>query len=333
MAWFSRMSFARARASESRARASMLDFHSHCPQAAIQSAQKRAICQLRRQALNFQTTMKTSRLITFLCLFSLPAFAAVTGYEWTFNAANLDDSLGNGTMAPAGATVPVFAVTDGTTIPHIGGAPARVLSVPQFTDPLDGYNLTFSASGANGGGAYVNEYTFVWDLYSPGSADWQALFQTAPDNPAGNDADFYIAPDGRLGLGSTYAAPGTIQQNTWYRIGFTANLALNRVTYYVNGVQVAQGVGTYPVDGRFSLYSNADAGPDVRLFNEGDTSGVYTHALYLNSIAFVDRELTADEFAALGGPKADGILVPEPATGLLILGSLGALVIRPRRRH
>ena len=277
--------------------------------------------------------MKTSRFLICLSLFTLPGFAATTGYEWTFNAANLDDAFGNGTMAPTGATAPVFAVTDGTTIPHIGGAPARVLSVPQFTDPLDGYNLTFAMTGANGGGAYVNEYTFVWDLYSPGGPDWQALFQTNPDNPAGNDADFYIAPDGAVGIGATYSPVGTVQQNTWYRLGFTANLALNRVTYYVNGLQVAQGVGNYPLDGRFSLYSNADAGPDVRLFNEGDTSGVYTHALYLNSIAFVDRELTPEEMNALGGPTAGGILVPEPASGLLILGTLGAFAARRGRRR
>ena len=278
-------------------------------------------------------SMKTSRLTICLSLFSLPAFAAVTGYEWTFNASDLSDSFGNGTMEPAGATVPVFAVTDGTTIPHIGDAPARVLSVPQFTDLADGYNLTFSATGANGGGVYVIEYTFLWDLYSPGAANWQALFQTNPDNPPGNDADFYIAPDGAIGIGATYSAVGVVQQNTWYRIGFTANLAQNRVTYYVDGLQVAQGVGAYPIDGRFSLYSNANIGPDVRLFNEGATSGVFTHALYLNSIAFVDRELTADEFAALGGPTADGILVPEPATGLLMLGAVGAFAIRRGRRR
>jgi hypothetical protein len=157
------------------------------------------------------------------------------GYEWTFNAADLDDSLGNGTMAPAGATVPVFAVTDGTTIPHIGGAPARVLSVPQFTDPLDGYNLTFSASGANGGGLTSTNTRSCGISTVLVARTGRRCFRQCADNPAGNDADFYIAPDGAIGLGATYAAAGTIQQNTWYRIGFTANLALNRVTYYVNG--------------------------------------------------------------------------------------------------
>jgi hypothetical protein len=61
------------------------------------------------------------------------------------------------------------------------------------------------------------------------------------------------------------------------------------------------------LDGRFSLYSNADPGPDLLLFNEGDGGGVYTHALLVSSIAFTDRALSATEMSALGGPRADGI--------------------------
>src|SRR4029078_8743075 len=44
-------------------------------------------------------------------------------------------------------------------------------------------------------------------------------------------------------------------------------------------------------------------------FNEGDSGGVYTHALYVNSIAFTDRTMSGAEIAALGGPRAEGIFV------------------------
>jgi hypothetical protein len=70
----------------------------------------------------------------------------------------------------------------------------------------------------------------------------------------------------------------------------------------------------------------------VRLFNEGDTSDVYTHALYVNSIAFADRELNATEIAALGSPKAAGIFIPEPTTGLIALVGAVALGATRRRR-
>jgi hypothetical protein len=81
------------------------------------------------------------------------------------------------------------------------------------------------------------------------------------------------------------------------------------VTFYRNGVQVRQRTGASLLDGRFSLYSNLDPGADVLLFNEGDTSGVYTHAVYVNSIAFTDHTITPGEAQALGGPRAEGLFV------------------------
>jgi hypothetical protein len=75
----------------------------------------------------------------------------------------------------------------------------------------------------------------------------------------------------------------------------------------VNGNQVASGTNTEELDGRWSLYSNADPGADVLLFNEGDISGNYTHELYVAGIAFVDGSLSSGEVNALGGPAADGI--------------------------
>ena len=50
-----------------------------------------------------------------------------------------------------------------------------------------------------------------------------------------------------------------------------------------------------------------DPYPSFRFFNEGDTSGNYTHELYIASLAIVDRTLTTNEMSALGGPNAEGI--------------------------
>src|SRR4030095_14951052 len=104
-----------------------------------------------------------------------------------------------------------------------------------------------------------------------------------------------------------YSPAGVISSNAWHRIAFAADLAASTVTYYVNGNAVF--AGSAALDGRHSLYSNLDAGPDLLLFNEGDSTGTYTHPLYLSSFAFTDRAMSTAEIQALGGPKDLGIFV------------------------
>jgi hypothetical protein len=278
--------------------------------------------------------MKTTSPISTACLtFIMLAAAAVAhgaSYEWTFNNGTLSADLGNGEMTYRDAAtqgLTTFGTTDGSTVPHIGGQPAQYIGFPQFS-PVNGYFLRFNDTGPNGGGSYVNQYSLVLDLYSPGAADWQALFNTDPEN--NNDADFYIAPDGRLGIGDLgYAPAGTIAQDTWYRIGFTADLASGDVSYYVDGSPVYNRTGGSLVDGRYSLYSNQDALASFLMFNEGDGSGNYTHPLFVNSIYFTDQTLTPAEMLALGGPNAAGIVVPEPGSFALL--GLGMILVLGRR--
>ena len=269
--------------------------------------------------------------LVLAAMLSAPLSASAASYEWTFNNGTLGDAFALGTMQAVGSTVPNIIDTNGTTIPHIGGAPAKVLSVPVFNNDADGFNLALNATGPNGTGLYVNQYTFIFDVYSPGAANWRALIQTDPTNASGNDADWYIANDNSLGIAALgYTAADIIQQETWYRIALAVDLSEGRVTYYVDGVPVFQGFSGIK-DGRFALYSNVDPGDDVRLFNEGDTSGNYTNEMYINSVAFVDREMTEVELGELGAPKATGILVPEPATGILALTGLVLPFLRRRR--
>jgi hypothetical protein len=240
-------------------------------------------------------------------------------YEWNFANGNLSPALGNGVMTYAdGATtsnLTAFGTTDGTSVPHIGGQPAKFLHAPAFSATANGYLVTLTDSGPNGGGAYLNQYTMIFDVLLPGAINWFPFFNTSPSNA--NDADFYVSPDGALGIFAIgYSASGIITANTWYRVAFAADLIAGTVTYYLNGNPVCTGSAT--IDGRHSIYSNADAGPDLWLLNEGDTSGVYTHAVYLSSFCFTDRTLSAAEILALGGPKARGILVPAPPIHLSI---------------
>ncbi len=232
-------------------------------------------------------------------------------YEWDFANGNLAAALGNGTMDYADAATPAlssFGITDGTIVPNMNGQPARYLHVPRFTGLTNGYHLFFSDSGANGGGSYINNYTLIMDLLIAPPRDWTALFNTNPQNE--NDADWYVDPTGRMGNGDLgYSAADDVTAGIWVRIAFAANLGGGEVRFYRNGLQVGQRTGGSLLDGRFSLFSNVDAGPDLLLFNEGDSSGVYTHELYVSSVAFTDRMLNEVEIAALGPPRAEGIFV------------------------
>lgn len=271
----------------------------------------------------------TLRFIPILLIATAPA---ATVYEWTFNSGDLSAAAGNGLMSTAGASTPgslSFATTNGTTIPHIGGVAASYLSVPALPTGANGLLLTFNNSGPNGGGAYLNQYTLVMDIFSPGSAGWQALMNTDPSN--GNDADWYVTNTGQLGIGAlTYSAAGAFTQNAWNRIAVSADLTAGTVKYYINGSLVATRTGTAQTDGRFAVYTNAHAGADLLLFNEGDTSGTYTHPLLVNSVAFTDEALSQSAVQALGGASAGGIFVPEPSTA--VLGLIGGLALLRRRR-
>lgn len=272
-----------------------------------------------------------------LVLLALAAPAA--DYEWGFTSGNLDADLGPGLMSYAGttATLTTFGTTDGSTVPHINGSPASYISFPQWPTPGAndtslGYLLEFTATGPNGGGSYVNQYSIIMDVLLPGPLGWTPLFNTAPDNGGGNDADWYVADDGALGIGPPlgYSEIGLVQPNTWYRLGFTADLGTGDVRYYINGNRVATRTGGSLADGRFSLYSNLDVGPDLLIANENDDSGNYTAPQIYSAIAFADRTMSDTDFLALGGPNANGILVPEPGSATLLLVAAGGLLWRRR---
>lgn len=270
----------------------------------------------------------------FLAYVTSAALAVAVSYEWGLSG-NLDAALGNGLLEYADGTsqtLTTFGTTDGSTVPHIGGQAATFMRVPAFSGIGNGYNLTLSDTGPNGGGAYVNQYSVVFDVLSPSSINWTPFFNTDPDN--GNDADFYIAPDGAIGIGALgYSAAGVIGADTWHRIAFVADLGAGNVSYYIDGNPVYDRTGGSLLEGRFSLYSNQDAGPDLRLFNEGDTSDQYTHELLVNSIYFTDSALSPAQVAALGGPNAQGVMVPEPGAVVLLALGLGVLGVWRRARR
>jgi hypothetical protein len=265
---------------------------------------------------------------------STVADASAAAYVWNFDSFDLSIAPGSdvGEMHYRGDTAPLtFFETTGGMYPNINGQTARYLRhnawpTPAANDTTLGYDLTFAASGPNGGGSFINQYTFVLDVLVPPDLGYVPIFQT--DTDMTNDADWYIAPDGSFGIGDLGYSSPLLTTDTWYRLGFVADLGANDVRYYLNGSLVHTTTATGLLDGRFSLYSNVDAGPDLVLFNENDASGNYTHAALYNSIAFFDRPLSSAEMSALGGPSAAGIPVPEPSAALVLFAGVITLLLR-----
>lgn len=239
--------------------------------------------------------------------FTTAAPATGTILEWEFDT-SLAAAIGGGTLEFSdGANTEAqvsFELTDGVNVPHIGGSPASYLRIPAFSSSSDGLSLTFPASiAANGGGADVNRYSFVFDMLMPATGSYSSLFNTNPANT--NDGDFFVAGDGALGIGALgYSSPGAIHAGEWQRVIFSADLPAGVVSYYVDGVLVFTKTGAPLTGGRFSLYPGTGAGPHVRLL--GDESGEMMETL-VNSIAFLDAPLTASQAQDLGTPKAAGI--------------------------
>lgn len=272
--------------------------------------------------------------ITLILGLGVPAHAGVTG-QWEFNG---DFSAATGAaIVPQGAAVSgsVFGTTATFGIPAIGGQVAQVMRFPQMLTSADGYKM-FPGAAANGSYSLgdVNEYSLVMDVLYPAASDnlYRALFQTAAAN--NNDADFFVGdntvtpqPNG-IGISGQYN--GTILPDTWYRIALVVDLdtPTGTPTYftYINGNLV----GSQEIrNTRFAPWSLESGNPSwIFSDNDGETA-----LGYVNSVQFDDYAMTAAEIALLGGPSAAGIMViPEPASGLLLGAGLMLLATRGLRR-
>ena len=133
---------------------------------------------------------------------------------------HLTPALGNGLLSyadgAATSNLTTFGASDGTTVPHIAGYPTRYMRVPAFSNTAHGYHVTLNGSTPNGGGAYINQFTIIFDLLIPAPLGWTPLFNTNPQNA--NDADFFVDANGRAGIGAIgYSTNGAVTSNAWHR--------------------------------------------------------------------------------------------------------------------
>ena len=237
--------------------------------------------------------------------------ADVTG-QWDFENGDLAATVGNPLeyFAPEVQTGTRFGTTASLGIPDIGGAVAKVMEVPEL-NPMGGYIMRHGAS-ANGGGAYVNQYTLIVDLLFPDASagKWLAFLQTATANS--NDGDFFANTSGGIGISGNYQ--GKVNPNTWHRVAFAVDLAgpgpAPLVAKFIDGVKVGEQTLGEGRDGRWSLNSTSETANFALLFadNDGDNA-----LMYVNSVQFRNGRLSDASIKALGGASAAGIPVPATA--------------------
>src|SRR5689334_6865074 len=119
--------------------------------------------------------MKTRNFLlqfgVIFCLLSIPTHAAITG-QWDFKSGDLSATIGQPLNYLDGDTQvgTKFGTTTSFGIPDIGGQPVKVMQFPATTSPSGGYDVPAGAA-ANGGGAQVNRWTMIMDVYYPPGSD------------------------------------------------------------------------------------------------------------------------------------------------------------------
>jgi len=229
----------------------------------------------------------------------IPASAGQVG-RWQFDN-NLNNSVSGGAaMAASGGWTPTF-VSD-----TIAGSPATVLSFPAM-DNMQALDMPNEATPDDFGVlTTTNVWTIVMDVKFPQLSGYTALYDT--DSPSDADGEYFIQDQsgsgtfGGIGISQQYA--GQVNANEWTRIAVTVDGTASggdyQVTGYINGALAGTAATSTAPNGRQGIKDL------LKLFADNDFE---TAAGLVNSVAFYDELLTADEIAALGGASAAGIPV------------------------
>lgn len=247
-------------------------------------------------------------------LFSLPLQAATLAGYWSFNNSS---NLGQATV--------------GNNLSIVGTAPTYSATLTDdFSKSLTGV-ITTTAGTANrlvathgitpSPGAFVINYTFVMDIFSPAASrsQWRSIFQTNQGNT--NDADYFIRNSSdQLGVSGIGYSTGAINEGKWTRLAITVDLNLNGgdVKTYLDGSLFYTHPTNQTTGGTYAL------DPTVLFFADNDNENA---PLNVGALAIFSGTMTASEVSALG---AVGTAIPETSTALL--GGLGMLGLLRRRR-
>ncbi len=249
-------------------------------------------------------------------------------------------------------------------ITPLGSATTPVMQMPD----MRGYGVAtgllasfpLMANGSLPGGepaTKLNRYSLVMDMLVPTSTfaeppNYLTIFQ-----PRGNaDGALFVRKPSRQ-IGATVAYGGDIQPDTWHRIAMVMELdnATNQPRYetYVDGAKVGEIIWDDIIpdnprdqalkdrdlipDGDWSIAALAETSPLLPaelsgFFALNDNSGELGLS-YVANLQFRSDALSSLAVAALGGPAAGPIPVPEPSGLALLVAAAAGIGGRWLRRN
>jgi predicted phosphodiesterase len=149
------------------------------------------------------------------------------------------------------------------------------------------YNMTHLISPKNGD-KKVNEYTLQFDFKITENGSWRSFFQTDVSNSG--DGDFFINPNGEIGVAAVGYSGFSITPNEWYRLIISVKNG-TQFNVYLDGKLLTNGI-TQTRDGRFSL--------ENQLLVFADENGE-DGSIYCAELAIWDKALSTHEAFELGG--------------------------------
>ena len=250
-----------------------------------------------------------------------PPASSVTG-QWDFNVGNLMATVGKDLeyFDGAGSTsnLTAFGTCSSFGLPLINGVDAQIMMVPGGAGVNGNNNFGYIMDhqiAPNGGGNLVNQYTIIWDMYSPVSGVIP-FFNCQNTNNAPADGSLFLQ-NGTMGQGTggygMPGIPGGVIPTGWHRLAFAVDLSQNLITKWVDGVKaqdwnsVANGL-----DAARRAWQHT-----VLLFADGDGDD-HDATVYVDSIQVSVGKRSDAYMEALGGPSGSGIpvYVEAPATSL-----------------
>ncbi len=235
------------------------------------------------------------------CEYENPPITPTPGTtEWRFEG-NTNSMVGPGTLTAQGDAVN----TDSYTTAMINEQPASVLNFTPRQSIADGYTVRPRIDGSLDGGDPdgIEQFTMIMDIrYIDESEPYIGIWNGSANNI--NDSEFFIRPStGGFWTPTTGSiGDGTLSLNQFHRIVYVNDYTNGVTEVYVDGVIVFT---TEPVD----YVGDGDPSPFWILT---DNTPSETGSGQIAAFAFVDKILSAEEIADLGGPKSEGIFVEQP---------------------
>ena len=205
----------------------------------------------------------------------------------------------------------IVQATVGTNLTVVGTAPSFSATLSDGSKTLTGAITTVlgtanrlimpNPKGGNGGGSFTNEYTLLFDIFTPVSArsSWRCLMQTNSANT--NDGDYFIRNnDDKIGVSSPLGYSGSaIAEGSWSRLvlvfDVNATLTASTCRAYINGSLFHTHNFTGGRDGTYGLEST------LLLFCDNSNENA---SLNVGAVGYWGKLLSAAEITALGAAGA-----------------------------